>query len=183
MLPESEQREENDMDVQLDQDQRREMFERRGDVITLAVMMSNSGRHVSPEEAYLAWRRASDSSSANWLVFDETSADEIDGAFTSYAFDAVREDARTHFERLLPDVAAFVRDHLSANAVDADKGDVIKVATHEYGDVLGLVREDSGDDLSLLETIADHFGYAIPTHAVMFDRSVILEQMGLKTIG
>jgi hypothetical protein len=170
------------MDIQLDSDQREEMLERADDVVRLAGMMSSGGRYVSPEEAYLAWRRNSDSSAAGWLSFDESSQDEVSSAFTGYVLDAIRADAGAHFERIQDDVIDFVRDYLDASPGDAEKEDVLTVKTKDSGVVLGRMEKWSSNDQGIVEAIAERFDYEISPHAVMFERHVLLEPMGLAIV-
>jgi hypothetical protein len=167
--------------IELNDEQRAEMDERRSDVMALARMMSSRTRQVEPEAAYLAWRRSSDSSAAGWLSFDESSQDEVSSAFTSLAIDQIRTETERHFASLQDQIVDFARDLLD-KAPLYPSDELLIVKTTGAGTVLGRMGRSSDFDYRFVEAVCENFDYDLSEHAVMFERRVVLEQMGLRIV-
>jgi hypothetical protein len=178
---ESEQPEEKDMRIELNREQTYELMERSSDVAQLARMMSTGSRHVTMEMAYLAWRMNSDSSAAGWLSFDESSKDEVSGAFTSLAIDRIRSETKEHFAGLQDQVVDYARELLD-KALLHPGDEMLIVKTADAGTVLGRMGRSSYVDYRFVEDICQNFDYGLSEHAVMFERRIVLEEMGLRIV-
>lgn len=55
----------------LDPIDRSDMAARRDDVLRMVSIMAGQGDHVTPEAAYRAWLRNSETSAASWLMPDD----------------------------------------------------------------------------------------------------------------